>query len=48
MKAIQHFESIESQFDVDKIKEHADRFDVAIYKDQIQKFIKKRLIKHRC
>jgi glycosyltransferase involved in cell wall biosynthesis len=48
IRAIQHFESVESQFNVEKIKEHAERFDVAIYKDKIKKFIEKRLTKHRC
>jgi glycosyltransferase involved in cell wall biosynthesis len=48
IRAIQHFEEIESQFDVENIKEHAECFDVAIYKDQIKKFIEERLIKYRC
>jgi len=48
IRAIQHFESVESQFDAEKIKEHAAQFDVAIYTDRIKKFIEERLEKHRC
>jgi len=48
IRAIQHFESVESQFDVEKIQEHAAQFDVAIYADRIKKFIEERLEKHRC
>lgn len=48
IRAIEHFESVESQFDADKIQEHAAQFDVAIYADQIKKFIEERLKKHRC
>ena len=48
IKAIQHFESVEFQFDAEKIQEHAAQFDVAIYADRIKKFIEERLEKHRC
>ena len=48
IRAIQHFESVESQFDAEKIQEHAAQFDVAIYADRIKKFIEERLEKHRC
>ena len=48
IRAIEHFESVESLFDADKIQEHASQFDVAIYADRIKKFIEERLKKHRC
>ena len=48
IKAIQHFESVESQFDAEKIQEHAAQFDVAVYRDRIKKFIEERLQRHRC
>ena len=48
IRAIQHFESVESQFDAEKIQEHAAQFDVAIYADRIKKFIEERLEKHSC
>ena len=48
IKAIKHFELLESQFDSEKIQMHAASFDAAIYKDRIQKFIKERLKNHRC
>ena len=48
ISAIQHFESIEYQFDEAKIQEHAARFDIALYTDRIKKFIEERLEKHRC
>ena len=48
IRAIQHFESIESQFNSEKIQRHAAQFDVAVYTGRIKKFIKERLDKHRC
>ena len=48
IKAIQHFESVESQFDAEKIQEHAAQFDVAVYRDRMKKFIEERLQRHRC
>lgn len=48
IRAIEHFESVESQFDAEKIQEHAAQFDVAIYANRIKKFIEERLKKHRC
>jgi len=48
IRAIQHFESVESQFDEEKIQEHAAQFDVAIYADRIKKFVEERLEKNRC
>ena len=48
IRAIQHFESVESQFDAEKIQGHAEQFDVAVYRDRIKKFIEERLKKHRC
>ena len=48
IRAIQHFESVESQFDAEKIQEHAAQFDVAVYRDRIKKFIEERLQRHRC
>ncbi|KMP11494.1 hypothetical protein UR09_03220 [Candidatus Nitromaritima sp. SCGC AAA799-A02] len=47
-KAIQHFESVESQFDPEMIRRHAAQFDVAVYTDRIRNFIEERLKKHRC
>jgi len=48
IRAIEHFESVEYQFEAEKIQEHAARFDVDIYADRIKKFIEERLEKHRC
>ena len=48
IRAIHHFELIEHQFDAEKIQRHAAQFDVAIYTDEIKKFIEERLKKHRC
>ncbi len=48
IKAIQHFESIESQFNAEAIQSHAAEFDVAVYTDRIRNFIEERLEKHRC
>jgi glycosyltransferase involved in cell wall biosynthesis len=47
-KAIQHFESIESQFQSEMIQRHASQFDVALYTGRIRNFIEERLKKHRC
>ena len=48
IKAIKHFELLESQFDSEKIRMHAASFDAGVYKDRIQKFIEERLKNHRC
>ncbi|HAK38345.1 MAG TPA: hypothetical protein DCM60_08895 [Nitrospina sp.] len=48
VKAIQHFESVESQFDAETIQRHAAQFDVAVFTDRIRNFIEERLEKHRC
>ena len=48
IRAIRHFESIESQFDAEKIRMHATQFDTVIYTDRIRNFIEERLKKHRC
>jgi len=48
IRAIQHFESVESQFDAQTIQKHAAQFDLVIYKDRIRNFIEERLKKHRC
>jgi len=39
MQAIQHFESIESQFDANAIRKHAEQFDVSIYTERMRSFI---------
>jgi len=46
--AVQHFESIESQFQTQTIKNHAAKFDIALYTDRIRTFVEERLKKHRC
>ena len=48
MRAVHHFESIESQFHPETIRQHALQFDVAVYSDRIRNFIEERLEKHRC
>jgi glycosyltransferase involved in cell wall biosynthesis len=48
MQAIQHFDSVESQFHPEAIRRHAVRFDVAVYTDQIRNFIEQHLEEHRC
>lgn len=48
IKAIHHFESIESKFQPEMIQSHASQFDIAIYTDRIQNFVEERLKKHRC
>ncbi len=39
INAIQHFEAIESQFDSNAIRTHAQKFDVSVYTKRMQKFI---------
>ena len=39
MQAIQHFESIESQFDANAIRKHAEQFDVSVYTERMRSFI---------
>lgn len=48
IRAIRHFESIESQFDAEEIRMHSTQFDIVIYTDRIKNFIEERLKKHRC
>jgi glycosyltransferase involved in cell wall biosynthesis len=48
IKAIKHFELLESHFDREKIQMHAASFDTGVYKDRIQKFIEERLVNYRC
>ena len=43
--AIKHFESIESQFDSDTIRSHAQKFDGSIYTKKIKNFIQKQIEK---
>lgn len=45
MKAVQHFESIESKFDPQAIRAHAQKFDVSVYTERIEQFIKEKLEK---
>jgi glycosyltransferase involved in cell wall biosynthesis len=45
IKAIQHFESIESQFDADAIRKHAQQFDVAVYTKRMKSFIEEKIEK---
>ena len=46
IKAIQHFESIESQFDANAIRTHAQKFDVSVYTERMKTFIEKKLASH--
>ena len=46
IKAIQHFKSIESQFDADAIRTHAQKFDVSVYTERIKTFIEEKLASH--
>ena len=46
IKAIQHFESIESQFDGNAIRTHAQKFDVSVYTERMKTFIEKKLASH--
>jgi glycosyltransferase involved in cell wall biosynthesis len=43
IKAIQHFESIESQFDADAIRKHAQKFDVSVYTERMKNFIEEKI-----
>jgi len=43
INAIQHFETIESQFDSNAIRTHARKFDISVYTKQIQKFINEKV-----
>tara|TARA_B100000686_G_scaffold297968_1_gene330659 strand:+ start:563 stop:1732 length:1170 start_codon:yes stop_codon:yes gene_type:complete len=45
INAIKHFESIESQFDPDAIRAHAQKFDVSVYTKRMQSFIQKQIEK---
>ena len=46
IKAIQHFESIESQFDANAIRTHAQKFNVSVYTERMKTFIEKKLANH--
>ena len=46
IKAIQHFESIESEFDANAIRTHAQKFDVSVYTERMKTFIEKKLASH--
>ena len=46
IKAIQHFKSIESQFDADAICTHAQKFNVSVYTERMKTFIEKKLASH--
>ena len=46
IKAIQHFKSIESQFDADAIRTHAQKFNVSVYTERMKTFIEKKLANH--
>lgn len=48
MKAIQHFESIESQFDPNAIRKHAQQFDLSVYTERMKNFIEEKLADHSC
>ena len=43
IKAIQHFESIESQFDANAIRTHAQKFNVSVCTERMKTFIEKKL-----
>jgi glycosyltransferase involved in cell wall biosynthesis len=45
IKAIQHFESIKSQFDADAIRTHAQKFDVSVYTEIMKNFIEEKIDK---
>ena len=45
IKAIQHFESIESQFDADVIRTHAQKFDISVYTKKMKTFIDEKIEK---
>jgi len=46
IKAIQNFESIESQFDSNAIRSHAQKFDLSVYTERIKSFIEKKIEQH--
>ncbi len=46
INAIQHFESIESQFDSDAIRKHAQQFDISVYTERMKNFIEEKLVGH--
>ena len=46
IKAIKNFESIESQFDSNAIREHAQKFDLSVYTERIKSFIEKKIEQH--
>tara|TARA_Y100001960_G_C14458623_1_gene720912 strand:- start:13 stop:837 length:825 start_codon:yes stop_codon:yes gene_type:complete len=46
IKAIKNFESIESQFDSNAIREHAQKFDLSVYTKRIKSFIEKKIEQH--
>jgi glycosyltransferase involved in cell wall biosynthesis len=46
IKAIQHFESIESQFDAGAIRTHAQQFDVSVYRERMKSFIEEKIANH--
>jgi glycosyltransferase involved in cell wall biosynthesis len=43
VQAVSHFETIESSFDPDLIRQHAQKFDTGIFADHIKKFIDQQL-----
>ena len=45
INAIKHFESIESQFDSDTIRNHAQKFDGSVYTKRMQNFIQEQIEK---
>ncbi|MEK9627488.1 MAG: glycosyltransferase [Nitrospinota bacterium] len=44
--AIQHFEAIESQFDANAIRKHAQQFDLSVYTERMKSFIEEKLAGH--
>jgi glycosyltransferase involved in cell wall biosynthesis len=46
IEAIQHFESIEPQFDAYAIRSHAQKFDVSVYTERMKNFIEEKLANH--
>ena len=46
IKAIKDFQSIESQFDSNTIRTHAQKFDTSVYTKRIKSFIEEKLEKH--
>ncbi len=47
INAIKHFESIESQFDPNAIREHAQKFDLSVYTDRMKNFIDEKFQKRK-